>query len=499
VRIPFPERVPLDRVAIFAIALFIIQRVEGTPLYFSAGCVVFLLLAAVAFNVGGGLTRASGAYVFFYSFLVVIVGLCYKAYLGEAADSNLLDPHTTIKVLDGGMAAMLAAVFVSRRFSRKSGLLQNMLKDSEMYRASVGCIVFGVLGAFAIALLGESGAKLGSAFTQLNQLIPLGIIIGVIYEIRRSGGTRSVNLPILFGIGYFFLLGILSFSKEGMLTPFVCWLVPVWAFRYRLSAMQVVGCLLGAFIVFHYLVPYSQYGRRFRPEEGVRQSFGQSFAISERLLEHPEETRRLYEEEEVDALGGYYNKPQGFWDRLEFISVDDGLINVTDQGHVFGFSPIAGAFVNLIPHILWPNKPAGVDIGNVYAHEIGSIPEENTTTGIAFSPTGEAYHMGEWVGVLVVAPLIWFLLFILYDSLFGDLRATPWGLLVLVAISKFAPEGAITGVIYYIGFGTEIFLFCAFFAKYVAPFFAIAVLGPDRGMSTRKFPFRSTLTPRVPN
>ena len=42
---------------------------EGTALYFSAGCVVFILIAAFAFNTAGGLTRASGAYVFLYSVL----------------------------------------------------------------------------------------------------------------------------------------------------------------------------------------------------------------------------------------------------------------------------------------------------------------------------------------------------------------------------------------------------------------------------------------------
>ncbi|MDA4132524.1 MAG: hypothetical protein OK454_05280, partial [Thaumarchaeota archaeon] len=73
-RIPFPERIPIDRVTVFAILLFVIQQLEHTPLYFSAGSVAFIILAAIAFNTAGGLTRTSGAYVFFYSLLVVIVG-----------------------------------------------------------------------------------------------------------------------------------------------------------------------------------------------------------------------------------------------------------------------------------------------------------------------------------------------------------------------------------------------------------------------------------------
>src|ERR1700685_1159278 len=112
-RIPFPERIPMSRVGLFVAILFAIQTLEGTALYFSAGCVAFIVIAAVAFNTAGGLTRASGAYVFFYSVLVVIVGVCYKALLGERADSNLLDPQTDIAVYVGGIAAMFAAVLVS--------------------------------------------------------------------------------------------------------------------------------------------------------------------------------------------------------------------------------------------------------------------------------------------------------------------------------------------------------------------------------------------------
>jgi hypothetical protein len=37
VRIPFPERVPIDGVALFAITLFVVQWLEGTPLYFRVG------------------------------------------------------------------------------------------------------------------------------------------------------------------------------------------------------------------------------------------------------------------------------------------------------------------------------------------------------------------------------------------------------------------------------------------------------------------------------
>lgn len=497
-RFPYPERIPISRAASFAAVLFVAQSIEGTALYFSVGCVAFILLAALAFNAAGGLTRTSGAYVFFYSLLVVIVGLCYKAYLGEPADSNLLDPQSDILAYVGSITAMLAVVIVSRRFTRKSGLMQNMLKESAMYRASIGCIVFGYAGVFIIALLGPEGAKLNTAFSQLNQLIPLGIIIGVVYEIRHSHGTRSINLPVALAAGYYFFgWGLLSFSKAGMLLPLVCWALPVCAMRFRLSGIQVISCLFAVFIIFRYLVPYAQYGRNFREDN---QSFTQKIALSVRLLEHPEDTRQKYIDTTVGEVSGYYNKPQGFWDRLQFISIDDGLINLTDRGKVFGLWPLKACFLNAIPHVIWPNKP-DLNLGNMYAHEIKGqdIDEGDTSTGISFSPTGEAYHWAKWVGIFVTAPLVWLLLFIIYDSLIGDIRASPWGLLVLAELSHTAPEGMISGAIYFLTFGLEALVFCALFATFVAPFFAIAVLGPDRAMPPHRISFRPAPNPRIPS
>jgi hypothetical protein len=501
VRIPFPERVPINRVAIFTVALFAIQWFEGTPLYFCLGCSAFILISAFAFNAGGGLTHISGAYIFFYSLLVVIIGISYKAFLGEPAQSNLVDPRTDIEAYVGSIAALYAAVVVSRRLSRKTALLQNWLKESDMYRASVGCLVVGIAGGSAILALGEGAAVLGSAFNQLNQLAPLAIIIAVIYEIRRSGGTRSINMVFVVGAAYMIVNGgIMGFSKQGLLLPFLCWILPVCALRFRLSAWQMTSILLFIVVFFRYLSPYAQYGRGQLP---LNPTVAQRLNVALPLLEHPEKTRQLYNQT-ISALGGptglnaYYNTPQGFWERLQFVSVDDKLIDITDRGKIIGLLPLKLAFINAVPHFLWPNKP-GINAGNYYAHEInGEDPfEGDTETGITFTATSEAYHVAKWVGVLFVAPILWCMLFIEFDSLFGDLRGTPWGLLVLADIAHVAPEGALTGVIYQLTFGVEILVFCAFFTTWFAPLFAIPILGPDRQKSEH-IAFALPPTPPVP-
>ena len=88
--------------------------------------------------------------------------------------------------------------------------------------------------------------------------------------------------------------------------------------------------------------------------------------------------------------------------------------------------------------------------------------------------------MDKWIGLLAVAPACWLMLFVVFDNLLGDLRSTPWGLLALALLSHTAPEGGLNGTIVLVTFGVETLVFCAFFARWIAPFFAIAVLGPAK-------------------
>ncbi len=102
-RLPFPERIPLQRVLFAALVLVGLQQLQRTSLVFSIFSFLFIVIAAITFNTAGGFTRPSGSYVFFYSVLGLIVGLIYKAYLGEPADSNLRNPILTIQVFTGGI------------------------------------------------------------------------------------------------------------------------------------------------------------------------------------------------------------------------------------------------------------------------------------------------------------------------------------------------------------------------------------------------------------
>jgi hypothetical protein len=481
VRLPFPERVPYTYVCIFALLLCTIQVYQGTAPLFSLGCFFFVIISAIAFNVAGGLTRPSGAYIFFFSILVVIIGLFWKAFLGEPADSNLAVPMLTIEIYVASIFGMLVAAFVSRRLAPKQALLAGFVTDENMQTATVGCLVAGVIFLFVFALVPKGEGSVLSALAQLNRFIVMAIFLGVIHAIRRSGGTRSINLPSLLAAGILFIAGVFTYSKEGMITPFVCWLLAAASQNYKLSVRQIAGGILVTVFLFQYLVPYSQYGRNFQTN-----SFSTNVHVSVSMLEDLGTVRKNYQESEAntddedDELAkSYFNTSQGFFDRLQMIGPDDNLNELTEQGVVAGMGPIYIFFENLVPHFIWKDKPSWGG-GNLYARQMGRLGEDDDTTGISFSPASEAFHLMRWSGVLIVGPILWAMLFTLFDSLCGDVRKSPWGLLVILVFAHAAPEGGIAILVYCIGYLTAGILFAAYTATFLMPVLGEIIIGPSR-------------------
>jgi hypothetical protein len=491
VRIPYPERIPLQYAIGFATLLSAVQLNQGTNPFFSLYSFLFIVIATIAFNLAGGLTRPSGAYVFFYALLAVIVGLCWKAILGERADSHLLWPVLTMQVFLGGITAMLLAVFLSRRLTSKRPLLGRMITDANIQNATVGCMVTGLALTLIFMFVPRQSGSFLSSLAQINRFLPMAIILGVVHQIRKSNGTSSVNLPVLISGAAMFAEGALSFSKEGMFTPFVCWLIAAGSQRYKLRFYQVVGIIAAAIFTVQYLVPYSQFGRNFRSETG---SATENVTIAMSFLSNLGDVRKKYTENAtedfVNADLGYYNSPQGLFDRLQMISVDDLLIDVTERKGTFGYAPIYNGFANTVPRVFWPNKPT-IGYGNLYAHQIGGLAEDDFTTGISFSPSGEGYHIDRWVGVLILAPVLWVMLFTLFDSLCGTVRETPWGLLVIALFSHAAPEGMLGSIIYMLGFSAFSIVVAAFSATYLMPMLGTLIKGPGRTAIRHDMPVQS--------
>jgi len=490
VRLPFPERVPFKSLVYFAAALCALQLFERTNPTFALCCFFFVLIAGVAFNIGGGMTHASGAYIFFFSVLGVILGLCWKAFLGEPADSNLQVPLLTIYIYLAGISMMLVAVYLSRKVTRRHALLGNILPDYKIQTAMIGCTVTAFLLASIERLAPSGSGSFVSGLKQINHFFPLAIVLGVIHTIRRTGGRSSVSPGVLICGCIMFYDGLIGFSKEGMLAPIACYVIAAASQGYRFSKVQIAAGILGVVFIFRYLVPYAQIGRNYRGN----QSEADTVKIAYTLMTNLGQLRQEYLESSVESydlqLYRYFDTPQGFFDRLQMISIDDALNQNTEQFGTFGTLPLLQAFENIIPHFIWKNKPA-LSFGNTFAHQIGILGQEDTSTGISFTSVSTAFHMAGWTGIFVIAPPLWFILFCVFDSICGDVRRTPWGLVVLAIFGHTGPEGDLPTIIYMFSVGAFGIALASILTAYLMPIIGTFFIGPEGVGLKPRAPVRS--------
>jgi hypothetical protein len=474
--------------------MFVAQMLEGTTAIFAGLTFVFILLSTFAFNAAGGFLRPSGYFIFFNAMLTCIVGLTYKVFLGEPGQSYLLAPNVSMAAYCLGMFTMaLVAALVSKLVPDR-GLLTGMAVTDTMKKGAIGCLLLGVtISSFTYISL-ENGVL--SAIRQINYFVQMAIILGTFYEVKKTGGRRSSNWVVwTAGIFIFVEGGFLGFSKQGFLTSGASWLAAAIAAGHNFGRKQILGMFAAAILFQMYLVPYSQVGRNLREAEPTMASDAKLALL---LVPHLSQIRQQYLQDQSQQVSEtsirLYEKPQGFMDRMNMLAPDDALIAYTDQGNVEGLEPMYFSFLNIIPHFIWKDKPFYY-VGNVYAREIGMIAEDNESTGVSFSPVGDAYHEATWFGVLLLTPTVVFILFFVMSSLSGDIRESPWGLLFCVLVAHSAPEGALGGQIYIATYGALGIVIVALLTKYVLPVVTGVIINTDRTRVLKTASFKPNLPP----
>jgi len=415
----------------------------------------FLILTVLAFNFAEGFTRLTGAYIFWYSTLIVIVGVTWKAVVGEPADSNLLTPTLDMALYTTSMVMLLLVALLNKKMDfRAIGIGGGLIKTELNYtNAGLGCILLGFGIVFAALIYGQAPGSIVSALVQVNVFPQLGLILSTIGAIHDSGGRRTLNAVNSIGLAYFTFMGILAFSKQASLTPVICWVIGAFYSRLKVRFVHIVGFAAIAAFSFGFISPLSA-------SRDLAETLDTSGRVEliyyfvthwDKFQEHV----KGHEAMEVEnGAAGYYTNAQGsLIERLSMIPPDDSLFAYSAKGHYEGIAPVIDYFSNLAPHFISPNKHISYS-GNYYAHEIGrGLAAEDNSTGISFSPVGEAYHCEGWGGIFWLLPLIWMILFTTVDFVVGDMTKYPWGLMVVVWFAHSAPETLLGGMIYFIGLG----------------------------------------------
>ncbi len=476
-RVPVPDRFAAKPALLFIASLFAVQLLVGTDLLFCVLTAAYVGLFVLGFNAAGGLLYPSGAFIFFNGTMTAIFGLVFKCFLGEPGEKFLLSPITSMLAYCGGMGGMALAAFLTTRLRPKRGLLAHIGAGEMMKRSAIGCLFFGIFVGITTNSAGEG--TVGSAFRQINHFIQMAILLATAYEIHRSNGKRSTNWIVWAGGAWYLGTGLITFGKEGMFLGTLTWAVAAVALGYDFRPKQLLFMGIAGFLLVYYLVPYSQYVRNYKT--GVR---SQDLQIALQYLGDLGETRRLFiEQDESHDITGephLFGKPEGFFDRMNMLAFDDALIQYTDNGYVYGILPTLESYANIVPHFLWPSKPSFA-YGNDFGRELGVITEDDTSTGISFSPIGDAYHEATWFGVLGIWPVIAFLFFFFTDSLTGSARKAPWALLPISLVSHTAPEGLMQGTIFLTTYGIVSLVVIVLFSRYVLPAITAVFTGTGRG------------------
>ena len=454
-RFTLPTRIPLPPAFIFAAVFFCVQQIQHTEIFFSLLYFAFLILTVIAFNLAEGFTRFAGAYIFWYSTLIVIAGVTWKAVVGEPADSNLYTPLLDISLYTCSMVMLLLVALLNKKMDFRSlGIGGGISGASLNYTiAGLGCLIVGFGIMVADYIFGQAPGGIVSALIQINVFPQLGLILATIGAVQDSGGQRSTNAISIAGLTFFTLYGLVSFSKQAMLTPMLCWIVGVFYVRLRVRFVHIIAIILMAMVSFGFYGPLSA-SRDLA--EGL--DIGGRVELIGYLVTHwsffQDHIKNMEAMENQNGLTKYYNKAQGsLIERLSMIPPDDSLFAYTAQGHYEGIDPVVNYFANLAPHFISPNKQIKFS-GNYYAHEMGmGLASDDFSTGISFSPVGEAYHTMGWGGIFWLLPLLWIMLFISVDFVVGDMTKHPWGLMVVVYFAHAAPESLLGGIIYFIGLG----------------------------------------------
>jgi hypothetical protein len=478
-RLSLPERVPIQKMFIFAACIAGVEQYQGTSFAFSLLFFGFLIASAVAFNIAGGFSRVIGAYIFWFALLIPGFGVIWKSVLGEPADSNLKVPLLTISAYTVSMVVLaLVAILTSRIDLRRVGLSAVPAK-LDYTLAGLGCFIFWVLLTFAGQFFGGIIPGFFSALRQIDIFRPLAIVLSTIGIIRATKGRRSINAINTLAMSSLIWDGMLGASKQMMLTPLVCWLVAATYMKLKLNFSRTLCIGLGALVSFTIFSQLSQ-ARDLIPDNA---SYDDRVEVVFHELTHYSEVVAHNKEAQVEDVSQlshhYYDTNQNsLLARLSMISPDDAFFNYATTVPPDGLGSIGDDFRGLIPNIMLSTKKVGFGAGNHYAHEIGGyLAPDDDSTGISFSPIPEAYHLAGWSGIVFLMPAIWLLLFFSIDFVCGDLKNAPWALLVIVYFGHAAPESLISGLVYYMGYGNFGMFVSILFCTRLAPVFGALFYG----------------------
>ncbi len=454
-RIPFPKTIPLRPLVIALTAVLLVQLIQGTDPAFAVLMLVAQLAAAVGFNRLGGMTHMAGAFCLFAVLPNVTVPEITHLLLGQPGDYSLQHPLVTAGVCAAFFVCVMIAALVVSWISHPAALLDHIHFSVVELRIISGLsCTLAVLISIKILTLNEppaDGSLLAALSHFVGALFAVSVMFATYVRIVSTKGASVVNWYVALLLILCIIPGLLSASKEGMLTPLLCWSVVVASSRHRFTWFGTLVSVAVILVAWVFVYPFSQ-NTRFvlRDSKSISDKANLVIQFFRDPSQFPDSTSNS---ESIEF--GTASSKIGIVNRYSLLQSNDMLIDADLRSGFTSIERWAPVLYAVVPHALWPDRPNPIT-SNELGHKAGwRMSDDDTTTGISIGAPGMFFDMGGWFALTVYTLILYAVFFFITIRFVGTSETSVWNLvpigILANAAGSYAPSAMYGLVVVFFG------------------------------------------------
>ena len=428
-RIPFPKTIPLGRLLIALTAVLLVQLIQGTDPAFAILMLVAQVAAVVAFNRMGGMTHMAGGFCLFAVLPNVTVPEITHILLGQPGDFNLQHPLMTAGACAVFFICVMTAALLVSSISHPVALLDHIhFSIAELQIISALSCAFALSTSIRVISLNAPVTD-GTLLAALNHFVPylfaVSVLLATYVQVVRTNGASVVNWYVVVILALCIANGLLIASKEGILTPLLCWFVVVASTRHRFTWFGTLGVAAVLFVAWVFVYPFSQ---------NTRTAVRESELISDKVdliiqfIRDPSSFPDYAESFEESSEFGTDTSKVNIIQRYSLLQTNDMLIGADLKLGYTSIERYAPILLIVVPHALWPDRPAPI-LSNELGHKAGiRIANEDIWTGIAIGSPGMFFDLGGWLALVVYTLTFFTVFFFIIIRVVSTTERSVWGL-----------------------------------------------------------------------
>jgi hypothetical protein len=428
-RIPFPKAIPLVPLLITLTVVLLVQIIQNTDPAFALLMLVAQLAAAVGFNRMGGMTHMAGAFCLFAVLPNVTVPEITHILLGQSGEYNLQHPLVTAGVCAVFFICIMTAAILVSSISHPVALIDHIhFSIFELRIISALSCIFAVSIAIKLLTLQEQ-LQDGTLLTGVSHFQPILLAVSVMLatyvRIVTTNGRSVVNWYVAFLLILSIAPGLLSASKEGMLTPLLCWIVVVASSRHRFTWFGTLGLVAVVFCAWVFVYPFSQNARGL-----VRgsQSISNRVSLIIQFIQDPSAFPDSVSDFAESSEFGTDSSKVNIIARFSLLQSNDMLIDADFRSGYTSIERYTPILLSVVPHMLWPDRPTPI-LSNELGHKAGfTMSDSDTGTGISIGGPGMFFDVGGWLALIVYTLICFTVFFFAVIRIVGTSEKSIWGL-----------------------------------------------------------------------